>query len=611
MAFSNKPLSIFLSSLILSYFAGACLISSGEASKNGGITIDLIHRDSPISPFYDTSITRFDRLRSSFYRSFSRQSFLETVHFSSKPVEAPLTPIVGEYLMKIRIGTPPVEVLAIADTGSDLTWTQCTPCPECYKQNAPLFDPRRSKTYTNISCNSQQCQELEFAFRHCDNKNVCQYDTSYGDSSISSGNLANCLISSGEASKNGDITIDLIHRDSPISPFYDTSITRFDRLRSSFYRSFSRQSFLETVHFSSKPVEAPLTPIVGEYLMKIRIGTPPVEVLAIADTGSDLTWTQCTPCPECYKQNAPLFDPRRSKTYTNISCNSQQCQELEFAFRHCDNKNVCQYDTSYGDSSISSGNLALETFTFNKNAAFPKVVFGCGQHNFGTFNKTASGIIGLGGGRLSIIRQLGKSIGGRFSYCLTTPDSKASSKISFGPNAIVVGPKILSTPLVKKSPNTFYYLTLEAISVGNKRVEHNLFSKASVQDGNIIIDSGTTLTLLPKLFYDRLESTLIKSINGRRVSDPQGLLKLCYKLPRNGKFNSPPIIAHFKGADLVLPKENTFVEVEKGVVCLTLVPSDNVPIFGNLHQVNYLMGYDLENGKLNFLPTDCSKPKRN
>ncbi|PIN13612.1 Aspartyl protease [Handroanthus impetiginosus] len=420
-----------------------------------------------------------------------------------------------------------------------------------------------------------------------------------------------CLISSSEKTKNSGVTIDLIHRDSPLSPFYDSSITQFEQLRNSFRRSLLRQSFLKTVHSRStlESPEAPLTPIVGEYLMKINIGTPPVEVVAVADTGSDLTWTQCTPCPECYKQKAPLFEPRKSKTYTNISCSSQQCQDLDYVYTDCDDKNVCVYDTTYGDSSTSRKDLALETFTFDENVTFPNVVFGCGHDNYGTFKETASGIIGLGGGRVSIVKQLEKSIGGRFSYCLTTLDSNASSKISFGPNAIVKGPKVLSTPLVKKSLDTFYYLTLEAISIGNKRLEHNLFSKAPVQEGNIIIDSGTTLTLLPQSFYNKLESTLVKAINATPMSNPQGTSKLCYKLPTNGKFNSPPIIAHFKGTDLVLPQENTFVEVEKGVVCLTLVPSDNISIFGNLHQVNYLIGYDLENGKLNFLPTDCSKPK--
>ncbi|KAK4415488.1 Aspartic proteinase CDR1 [Sesamum alatum] len=436
--------------------------------------------------------------------------------------------------------------------------------------------------------------------------------------------LATLLLSSislGEATKKGGVTVDLIRGDSPLSPSYDPSTTHFERLRSSFRRSISRQSSLRSASFKSASkspdsFEATLTPIGGEYLIKVSIGTPPVEILAIADTGSDLTWTQCVPCTQCYKQRAPLFDPTKTTTYRSVSCTSQQCQSLGSESSSCDRSNGCLYQVSYGDSSYSNGDLAVETLTFNssttqESVAFPKVVFGCGHNNDGTFNETGSGIVGLGGGSVSIVRQLETTIGGKFSYCLTTLDSKVSSKISFGPNAIVTGPGVASTPLVKKSPDTFYYLTLEGVSVGNEALAYIFFansnSKSSVEEGNIIIDSGTTLTYLPRSLYNGLESTLEKSISGRRVADPQGLFGLCYELPSNGEFNAPPIIAHFTGADLELTQESTFLEVEKGVVCFTFVPSEDLAILGNLHQMNFLIGYDLENQKVDFFPTNCSK----
>ncbi|KAL0435146.1 UNVERIFIED_CONTAM: Aspartic proteinase CDR1 [Sesamum radiatum] len=420
------------------------------------------------------------------------------------------------------------------------------------------------------------------------------------------------LISLSGATKNGGVTVDLIHRDSPLSPFYDPSTTHFERLRSSFRRSISRQSSLKLASKSPDSFGATLTPIGGAYLIKINIGTPPVEILAIADTGSDLTWTQCVPCTQCYKQNAPLFDPAKTTTYRSVSCTSQQCESLGAESSSCDKSNGCLYQVGYGDSSYSNGDLAVETFTFNsstfkESVVFPKVVFGCGHNNDGTFNETGSGIVGLGGGAVSIVRQLQTTIGGKFAYCLTTLDSKSSSKISFGPNAIVMGPNVSSTRLVQKLPDTFYYLTLEGVSVGNEAYIPNSNSKASVEEGNIIIDSGTTLTYLPSSLYEGLESTLVKSISGNRVSDPQELFGLCYQLPSNGEFNAPPIIAHFTGADVELTQENTFIEVEKGVVCLTFVPSQDLAIFGNLHQMNFLIGYDLENQKVDFLPTDCSK----
>ncbi|KAG8382014.1 hypothetical protein BUALT_Bualt05G0032400 [Buddleja alternifolia] len=190
----------------------------------------------------------------------------------------------------------------------------------------------------------------------------------------------------------------------------------------------------------------------------------------------------------------------------------------------------------------------METFTFDStskdNVSLSKVVFGCGYKNGGTFNETGSGIIGLGWGPLSIINQLDKSIGGKFSYCLTFHNSNVSSKISFGSNAIVSGPKVVSIPLVKKLSDTYYYLTLEGVSVGKTRLEYNSNfnsnsnSKASVDESNIVIDSGTTLTFVPSEFYKGLESSPVKAIRAKRVSDSQGELNLCYELPSDGKFNS-------------------------------------------------------------------------
>ena len=78
-----------------------------------GLTVDLIHREySPLSPFYNPSLTEFDRLHNTIHRPFSRVS---------NTILSQITSVRGEYLMNISIGTPPFSILGVADTGSDLT----------------------------------------------------------------------------------------------------------------------------------------------------------------------------------------------------------------------------------------------------------------------------------------------------------------------------------------------------------------------------------------------------------------------------------------------------------------------------------------------------------
>ncbi|WMV40420.1 hypothetical protein MTR67_033805 [Solanum verrucosum] len=683
--------------------------------------------------------------------------------------------------MKLSIGTPPVEIVAIADTGSDLTWTQCMPCENCFQQSSPLFDSKKSSTYKTVGCNVEVCTSLEGS--SCVKGNVCEYQMSYGDQSHTIGDLAfdkftfpstsgenvvipnvafgcghdnggtfnnytsgiiglgggkvsminqldkeingkfsyclipipfdssinstitshinfgssaivsgpnvvstplikkepstyyylnlegvsvgnkmlkfkssktspsdnasggdgqagNIIIDSGTTltllpndfysnlestlvnsihanrkddpsgtfhlcyeSQNGTIdaptiithftnadlelspsstfaeieqvsdsksvngfTLDLIHRDSPLSPYHDPSNTPFERLQKAFHRSFSRASFFggKSVH----SIQSTLTPNEGEFLMKISIGTPPIDTFVIADTGSDLTWTQLI----------------------------------------------------YGDLSHTRGDLSSETFRFasssGKNVSIPNIVFGCGHDNGGSFTNVTSGIIGLGGGNVSIVNQMHHEIKGKFSYCLIPLEllldsSNATSHINFGDNAIVSGPSIISTPIFKNESPTFYYLNLKGISIGNKTLE---FKSSSISQpgydlGNIVIDSGTTLTYVPDGFYLNLELLLMRSINATRKDDPFKRLDLCYESNENSTIDVPKIVAHFTNADLELSTSNIFTQVVEGIVCLTIVPggSNQISILGNLAQANFLIGYDLKANKVSFKPTDCTK----
>lgn len=264
--------------------------------------------------------------------------------------------------------------------------------------------------------------------------------------------------------------VDLIHRDSPNSPFFNPSETHSERLINALQRSNNRvdHHLKPSLSFSPNQAQTKIVSNNGEYLMEIFIGTPPVRILGIADTGSDLIWTQCKPCTQCYAQTDPLFNPKASSTYKEVSCNTSLCQSLgKQICPQSKTLEVCHYSAFYGDKSFTHGILGYETVmlgsTSGKPVYFPRTAFGCGYNNNGTFDKEGSGIIGLGRGRSSLITRMYSSIGGKFSHCLVpifSKPEKATSKMSFGDKAIISGTGTVSTPLLRrKDENLFYFAT--------------------------------------------------------------------------------------------------------------------------------------------------------
>ncbi|KAL1219147.1 Aspartic proteinase CDR1 [Cardamine amara subsp. amara] len=422
--------------------------------------------------------------------------------------------------------------------------------------------------------------------------------------------LSSPFLSNANANTKLAFTVELIHRDSPRSPLFKPNETPSQRLKNAIHRSVNRVNHFEAKDASLNSPQTEITSTVGEYLMNVSLGTPPFSIMAIADTGSDLIWTQCKPCKHCYTQDAPLFDPKASSTYKDISCSSRQCTNL-LPEASCSSKhNKCSYSMSYGDNSYTKGNIATDTLTLgstnNRPVQLKNSIIGCGHKNHGTFDKKFAGIVGLGSGAVSLISQLGDSIEGKFSYCLVPLyfTNDLTSKINFGSTAIVSGPGTVSTPLIKISPDTFYYLALESVSVGSKRIKYPGSNSENCK-GNIIIDSGTTLTMLPTEFYFKLEDAVASSITAKSKQDPDTGFSLCYTVTEDLKL--PAITMHFNGADVNLNSFNAFLRISKELVCFAFRPSKSLAIYGNLAQMNFLIGYDTVSKKLSFKKADCAK----
>ncbi|KAK4416147.1 AUGMIN subunit [Sesamum alatum] len=359
--------------------------------------------------------------------------------------------------------------------------------------------------------------------------------------------------------KGGQASLDFL-----ISPLHNSTVTYWDLINKALQRSRNRADYFASRSFASRMSSTSTMLLMassGDFLMKLSVGTPPFEFMGILDTGSVLTWTQVR-LVIIVTLKSSLFSLPRNRQLTKC------CLEIQ-------------------------------------NSANPL--------EGGNFIEEASGVIGLGPGPGSLVNQMNSVIGGKFSYCLLSQShikNYRSSQIHFGSNSVVSGAGVISTGL--HIFRNSYALRFKGISVGKKKLAMTRLSNSSSSskilgffNERIIVDSGTVLTHFPKKLYQPLEEAMKKEIKLEQAHARE-MLRLCYKTP-DGKMRGPIVTVHFVGADVKLYPTNTFLGISEDVHCLGVVPHDGVPIFGNLAQRNFLVGFDLRRKTLSFKQTDCSK----
>ncbi|KAF5731339.1 hypothetical protein HS088_TW18G00016 [Tripterygium wilfordii] len=365
----------------------------------------------------------------------------------------------------------------------------------------------------------------------------------------------------------------------------------------------------------------------GEYFMDVFVGTPPKHLSLILDTGSDLNWIQCVPCYDCFEQNGPYYDPKDSNSFKNIGCNDPRCHLVSSPDppQPCKADNqTCPYFYWYGDSSNTTGEFALETFTVNLTSSTGKskftrvknVMFGCGHWNRGLFHG-AAGLLGLGRGPLSFSSQLQSLYGHSFSYCLVdrNSDANVTSKLIFGEDKDLLNhPELNFTSLVagKENPaDTFYYVHIKSVMVGGEalKIPEESWQLSVDGSGGTIIDSGTTLSYFAKPAYEIIKEAFLKRVKGYPLLKDIPILEPCYNVSGVEKMEVPDFGLLFAdGAVWNFPVENYFIRLDEDVVCLAIMatPQSPLSIIGNYQQQNFHILYDTKKSRLGYAPANCA-----
>ncbi|XP_059658541.1 aspartyl protease family protein At5g10770-like isoform X2 [Cornus florida] len=362
-------------------------------------------------------------------------------------------------------------------------------------------------------------------------------------------------------------------------------------------------------NFVSTPVNPGRSVKMGNYYIKIGLGTPSNYYRVIVDTGSSLSWLQCKPCTSCYEQAGSVFDPSASTTYKSLSCTTSECNSLKLAtlYDRCTTSKECQYNVRYRDESYSIGYLSRDSLTLSRSKTLPGFVYGCGKHNKGLFGRSA-GLVGLARNNLSMLSQLSTKYGNAFSYCLPTAHGGSGGSLSIGKDSLTGSSYKFTAMLPDDQDTGLYLLSLSAIVVAGK----TLAVTESEYKVPTVIDSGTVITRLPMSVYTELRNEFTKIMSSKNKTSPfDELLDTCYKgSVKKMQSDVPEVRMVFQGgAELTLPPQSIMYDLTKGLTCLAFAGmsvTEEVAIIGNFQQQTYRIAYDVSNSRIGFAAGGCT-----
>ncbi|KAK3003864.1 hypothetical protein RJ639_019587, partial [Escallonia herrerae] len=228
----------------------------------------------------------------------------------------------------------------------------------------------------------------------------------------------------------------------------------------------------------------------------VNIGTPPEPYYLDIDTGSDLTWLQCSPgkidlLKALQLMEAPHtpYEPNNNFiTYSDPTCAlmNQQIYHL----RDIQNQ-LCNYHIEYADYGSSLGMLVKDSFQVNdgsdKRDRSYTLTFGCGYHQefLGTDTPPkVDGVLGLGNGKASIVSQLSDQgvIPKVTGHCL---GGQGGGYLFLG-NAPVASPGLLRAQMSSQSVKLHDNMLAPAdLLYGEQPLDYGLY---------VAFDSGSTYT---------------------------------------------------------------------------------------------------------------------
>ncbi|KAL3497482.1 hypothetical protein ACH5RR_040214 [Cinchona calisaya] len=415
--------------------------------------------------------------------------------------------------------------------------------------------------------------------------------------------------------------------------------------------------------FRRRQVSLPLNPG-SDYTLSFTLGSQTISLYM--DTGSDVVWLPCHPfecilCEGKYNPSSiPNTAPLNLTSAAPVTCKSRACSVVhsslpssdlcavakcpldEIETSDCKNFSCPPFYYAYGDGSLIAS-LYSDKLSLSLSSPYlvlDKFKFGCAHSSLAE----PIGVAGFGRGTLSLPAQLAATspeIGNYFSYCLVS-HSFDSNRVKM-PSPLILGRKdkrvdsvgndFVYTPMLKNPKHPYFYCVgLEGVSVGRKKIPapESLRRVDGRGNGGMVVDSGTTFTMLPPGFYNSVVTEFdirVGSVYKRAgdVEDRTGLGPCYYIGGEDVKVMVvPQMLLHFGGnSSVVMPRKNYFYEfmdggdhgkVQRKVGCMMLMNGGDesesgggpAGLLGNYQQQGFEVVYDLEKGRVGFARRKCA-----
>ena len=137
----------------------------------------------------------------------------------------------------------------------------------------------------------------------------------------------------------------------------------------------------------------------------------------------------------------------------------------------------------------------------------------------------------------------------------------------------------------------------------------DIFHLTESSDGEVIMDSGTTVSRFPKVAYEAFRDAFIAQTMDIPRALGVDLFDTCFSLPNT--IDVPSVSFHFWSdigeVSLVIPPRNFLVAVDNmGTYCFAFAPSPaSFSIIGNIQQEQIKISYDTVGRTLGFGPDLC------